>query len=203
MILNVNILDRKKPKFGLKIIPFNPAGGSIFTDAPSRTSGSEDSQTFQVTELSWHPQPFGQIRKRPYHRKQEFLQLERGFNLYVPTKTTTTPPLTPQSLPPPPSPPLPPPPPPPPSPPPPSQPSPPTSPPPSLPPLQCPSPPVPSKASSAGLAPAPSSSRGLLPLPPGQSTNSTARWIVAEHLQLEWEQQSEKLWDQFVQWPPH
>jgi len=116
--LNVNILDRKKPKRDLKIIPFNPA--SIFTDtvtAPG-TSESEDSQTLRASTssdsvtLSWHPQPPGQIRKRSYRRKQEFLSLERGYKHYVPATSTSTPPqahppLTPPSPPPNPAPPSP------------------------------------------------------------------------------------------------
>ncbi|KAG2753041.1 hypothetical protein P692DRAFT_20816663 [Suillus brevipes Sb2] len=169
--------DRDKPKFNLKIIPFNP-GGPIFTPETSAST-----QTSSAT-LSWHPQLPGQVRKRPYHRKQEYLSLERGYkHYYVPTSSATP---TPPAAPPPAAPP--------PAAPPPAAP-PPAAPPSAAPPPAAPPPAAPPPAAPPPAAPPPASPPPAAPSPPipSPSLPFEASGEATEHPQ--WE----NLWDEFVQ----
>ncbi|KAG1808752.1 hypothetical protein EV424DRAFT_1350243 [Suillus variegatus] len=224
--LNYDISVRKKPKPGLKIIPFNPAPRAssrpIFTDTAPGTFKSQDSQTPCATNpvtLSWHHQPMREVRKCQYNRKQNFLSLERGYKHYLPNGATPPgahPPVIPPPSPAPPR-----------SPPPLSHPSPRSPPPLSHPSPRSPTPPPPNPPSPN--PPPPLSHPPLPPSPkppPGKPTVPTAKFITGPgtvsysevplaHFgwlqvrvspevvseQPQWDPQNQQLWDQFVQWP--
>ncbi|KAG2740759.1 hypothetical protein P692DRAFT_20822534 [Suillus brevipes Sb2] len=201
--------DRDKlAKFNIKIIPFNPASLSAPTPTDSDTSKTSTSEDSSTVRLSWHPQLPGQIRKRPYRRKQEYLSLERGYNFkhYVPDSASTAPSAQnhppPVPLPPPPvAPPPPAPPPPAPAAPPPPAPAPPAPVPHAPAPPTPPAPAPPAPAPPAPAPPAPPPSTPLTPpaplTPPPEAPLTSPPEVPADHAQ--WD----KLWDLFIQWPPH